>query len=84
MSSAQVQVVFVNAEKMKLKKMESIEDADIKRSFASPSMHIFRDARSLENFLVDHSWKNKNLLMMSSGNFGGLRITELGEKLKLN
>jgi UDP-N-acetylmuramate: L-alanyl-gamma-D-glutamyl-meso-diaminopimelate ligase len=84
MSSAQVQVVFVNAEKMKIKKMESIEDSDIKKSFASPSMHIFRDVTSLENFLVDHSWKNKNLLMMSSGNFGGLRITELGEKLKLN
>ena len=84
MSSAQIQVVYVNAEKMKAKKLESIEDSDIKASFASPSMHIFRDVKSLENFLVDHSWKNKNLLLMSSGNFGGLRIAELAEKLKLN
>lgn len=82
MTSAQVQVVFVNAEKLKTKKMEPIEDSDIKTSFASPSMHIFRDVKSLEKFLVDHSWKNKNLLMMTSGNFGGLRIAELAEKLK--
>ncbi len=82
MASAQVQVVFVNAEKMKAKKMEPIEDSDIIKSFASPSMHIFRDAKSLETFLIGHSWKNKNLLMMSSGNFGGLRIPELAEKMK--
>ena len=82
MASAQLQVVYVNAEKMKAKKMEPIEDSDIKNSFASPSMHIFRDAKNLEKFLTEHSWKNKNLLMMSSGNFGGLRIAELAEKLK--
>jgi UDP-N-acetylmuramate: L-alanyl-gamma-D-glutamyl-meso-diaminopimelate ligase len=82
MKSAQVQVVYVNAEKMKAKKLEPIEDSHIKTSFASPSMHIFRDVKSLENFLLDHSWKNKNLLLMSSGNFGGLRIPELAERLK--
>jgi UDP-N-acetylmuramate: L-alanyl-gamma-D-glutamyl-meso-diaminopimelate ligase len=62
--------------------MEPIEDSDIKASFASPSMHIFRDVKSLESFLAGQSWQNKNLLMMSSGNFGGLRIAELAEKLK--
>lgn len=81
MKSAQVQVVYVNAEKMKAKKLEPIEDTDIITSFACPSMHIFRDSKSLEKFLLDHSWKNKNLLMMSSGNFGGLQIPELAEKL---
>ena len=82
MASAQLQVVYVNAEKMKAKKMEPIEDSDIKKSFASPAMHIFRDVNNLETFLTERSWKNKNLLMMSSGNFGGLRIAELAEKLK--
>jgi UDP-N-acetylmuramate: L-alanyl-gamma-D-glutamyl-meso-diaminopimelate ligase len=82
MASAQLQVVYVNAEKMKAKKMEPIEDSDIKKSFASPAMHIFRDAQNLEKFLTERTWKNKNLLMMSSGNFGGLRIAELAEKLK--
>ncbi len=83
MASAQLQVVYVNAEKMKAKKMEPIEDSDIKKSFASPSMHIFRDAKNLEKFLTENAWKNKNLLMMSSGNFGGLRLAELAEKLKV-
>jgi UDP-N-acetylmuramate: L-alanyl-gamma-D-glutamyl-meso-diaminopimelate ligase len=81
MKAAQVQVVYLNAEKMNAKKLEPIEDADIKASFSSPNMHIFREVKNLEKFLLDHSWKNKNLLMMSSGNFGGLRIDELAGKL---
>lgn len=81
LKSAQVQIVYVNADKMKLKKLEPIADIDIRKAFAAPGMHIFNDAKQLEQFLHQQSWKNKNLLMMSSGNFGGLNISELAEKI---
>lgn len=83
MKSAQVQVVYFNAEKMKSKSMELLEAPDIKKAFAAPSMHIFSDAKKLEEFLLQQSWTSKNLLMMSSGNFGGLNISELAEKIKV-
>jgi UDP-N-acetylmuramate: L-alanyl-gamma-D-glutamyl-meso-diaminopimelate ligase len=81
MKSAQVQVVYYNAEKMKSKKLEPLLDADIRKSFAAPSMHIFDDAKKLGEFLLQQSWNNKNLLMMSSGNFGGLNVSELADKI---
>ncbi len=81
MKSAQIQIIYVNAEKMKLKKLEPLEDADIRKGFAAPAVHIFNDEKKLEEFLLQQSWKNKNLLMMSSGNFGGLNITKLAEKI---
>jgi UDP-N-acetylmuramate: L-alanyl-gamma-D-glutamyl-meso-diaminopimelate ligase len=84
LKSAQVQIVYVNAEKMKLKKLEPLDDADIRKAFIAPAMHIFNDAKKLEEFLIQQSWKNKNLLMMSSGNFGGLNITSLSQKLNHN
>jgi UDP-N-acetylmuramate: L-alanyl-gamma-D-glutamyl-meso-diaminopimelate ligase len=82
MKSAQVQIVYYNAEKMKVKKLEPLEDTDIRKSFGAPNMHIFNDAKKLEDFLLQHSWTNKNLLMMSSGNFGGLKISDLAEKIQ--
>jgi UDP-N-acetylmuramate: L-alanyl-gamma-D-glutamyl-meso-diaminopimelate ligase len=81
MKYAQVQVVYVNAEKMKLKKLDPLSDTEIRKAFAAPAMMVFSDAEKLNDFLIQHSWKNKNLLMMSSGNFGGLNIPALAHKL---
>ena len=82
MKSAQLQIVYFNAEKMKSKKLEPLQDTDVRKSFAAPNMHVFNDAKKLEEFLLQQSWNNKNLLMMSSGNFGGLNISDLAEKIK--
>jgi len=81
MKNAQQQVVYFNAEKMKLKKLEPLSDAEIRKAFAAPAMQVFNDAQKLEEFLLQQSWKNKNLLLMSSGNFGGLNIAALAQKL---
>ena len=84
MKSAQVQAVYVNVEKMKRKNMEPLTEADIRQSFASPNMHVFNEAKALEQFLLQQNWKNKNLLMMSSGNFGGMSLPDLAEKIKVS
>jgi UDP-N-acetylmuramate: L-alanyl-gamma-D-glutamyl-meso-diaminopimelate ligase len=73
--------VYYNPEKLKARKLESLEDADIKTAFANQQIRVFDNAQKLESFLLEQSWKNKNLLLMSSGNFGGMDITRLSEKL---
>ena len=83
MKSAQLQIVYFNAEKMKAKNLEPLEASVIRKAFAAPSMHIFNDAKTLEDFLLQQSWPSKNLLMMSSGNFGGMDISRLAEKIKV-
>jgi len=81
LKAAQVPVVYYNPAKVKAKNLEPLSEADIKTAFASSNAKVFSDATSLEEFLLQQSWKNKNLLMMSSGNFGGINIAALAEKI---
>jgi UDP-N-acetylmuramate: L-alanyl-gamma-D-glutamyl-meso-diaminopimelate ligase len=78
---AQIPAVYYNAEKMKAKNLEPLTEQDIRSAFNNPSLQIFNDAKALEQFLTSQKWKNKNLLMMSSGNFGGINIAELANKI---
>jgi UDP-N-acetylmuramate: L-alanyl-gamma-D-glutamyl-meso-diaminopimelate ligase len=81
LKAAQVPVVYFNAEKMKVKNLEPLSESDIRSAFANPAIQIFHDTASLQEFLVSQRWKNKNLLMMSSGNFGGINVAELADKI---
>lgn len=81
LKNAQVPVVYFNPEKVKAKKLEPLAESDIKSAFANPNIRVFDNTEKLEHFLMEQSWKNKNLLMMSSGNFGGIDIGKLSEKI---
>ncbi|HYG17746.1 MAG TPA: Mur ligase family protein [Ohtaekwangia sp.] len=81
MKAAQVPVVYFNPQKVKDKKLEALTEADIRNAFANPALTVFSDVNALENFLLRQTWKNKNLLLMSSGNFGGMNIASLAEKI---
>jgi UDP-N-acetylmuramate: L-alanyl-gamma-D-glutamyl-meso-diaminopimelate ligase len=81
LKNAQVPVVYFNPEKVKAKKLEPLAASDIKSAFANQQVRVFDDAVQLENFLLEQTWKNKNLLMMSSGNFGGIDLAQLSEKI---
>ena len=75
---------FVRERLVPLEKQVAEEDkvpADIRSAFASTNVKVFDDRQKLEDFLAGQSWKNKNLLMMSSGNFGGINLPSLAEKL---
>jgi UDP-N-acetylmuramate: L-alanyl-gamma-D-glutamyl-meso-diaminopimelate ligase len=81
LKSVQVPVVYFNLEKVKEKNLEALTEQDIKNAFANPSLLVFTDAAKLQDFLQQQSWKNKNLLLMSSGNFGGINLTDLTDKI---
>jgi UDP-N-acetylmuramate: L-alanyl-gamma-D-glutamyl-meso-diaminopimelate ligase len=81
LKAAQIPVVYYNQEKMKARNLEAITEADIRSAFANPEIHVFADKEKLESFLTSQKWKNKNLLMMSSGNFGGINVADLANKI---
>lgn len=81
LKAAQVPVVYFNPEKMKAKNMEMLSATEIKQAFNNQDLVVFDDVTKLEAFLHQQSWKNKNLLMMSSGNFGGIDIQSLADKV---
>jgi UDP-N-acetylmuramate: L-alanyl-gamma-D-glutamyl-meso-diaminopimelate ligase len=81
LKNAQTPIVYYNPEKIKLKNLDPLSASDIHTAFSNPNISVFDDAGKLEKFLMDQSWKNKNLLMMSSGNFGGIDIKQLSDKI---
>ena len=74
-------IVFFDPEKAKAKNLEVLAEGDIKAAFGNNTLTVFDDVKKLENFLLAQSWTNKNLLMMSSGNFAGFNIKTLADKI---
>lgn len=81
LKNAQTPVVYFNPEKVKSKKLEPISGSDIKTAFANPKIQVFDDATELESFILAQQWKEKNLLLMSSGNWGGINLRQLSDKV---
>ena len=50
---------------------------ELRKAFGRNDLHLFTDAASLSDYLLQQDWNNRNLLLMSSGNFGGLDIDKI-------
>jgi UDP-N-acetylmuramate: L-alanyl-gamma-D-glutamyl-meso-diaminopimelate ligase len=42
---------------------------------------VFTDNQRLQEFLLSKNWSNKNLLLMSSGNYNGLDLKQLSNNI---
>lgn len=81
LKQAQTAVVYYNPGKIQARKLEPLSSAEIRSAFSTPDLKVFDDATQMEQFLLSQNWKNKNLLMMSSGNFGGISLKDLSQKI---
>lgn len=81
MQAVDTPVVFFNNHALELKQLPMLEKRHIYESFNNENIEVFNDREELENFLKSISWKNKNLLLMSSGNFDGMDKQKLCEEI---
>lgn len=79
-----IPMVFVNPDTVSHKKLKLFTHDEIKEAFDREDVRYFTDRAEMESFLLDETWKEKNLLMMSSGNFDGLDINDLSKKILNN
>lgn len=63
--------VFFSPETLSVKKMPPLDADYIRNCFAHPGLQVFTTAEALDSWLTEQDWSNKNLLLMSSGRFGG-------------
>ena len=77
LNASDISVVYFSPKTLEHKKLPAITPEDIKVHFNNPNLHVFTDNDSLKDFLLSQSWRNTNLLMMSSGTFNGLDFGEL-------
>ena len=81
MNKADIPVVFFDPHAIALKKLPPITIEDVKQGFDLPNLQVFINPIDLETFIRSNDFKNKNLLMMSSGNFGGINLNNLANDL---
>ncbi|NVK82740.1 MAG: peptidoglycan synthetase [Cytophagia bacterium] len=74
-------VIFINPEAVKAKKLEMISEQELISAFGRTDLRLFTSARELEDFILSQEWNNRNLLLMSSGNFGGLDIEKIKDTI---
>jgi UDP-N-acetylmuramate: L-alanyl-gamma-D-glutamyl-meso-diaminopimelate ligase len=81
MNQANEAIVFIDRKTFEQKKITPYAAETVKNAFANDNLMFFNDPAQLLNYLEKLDITNSNLLMMSSGNFGGINLIELRNKL---
>lgn len=81
MKNADKAYVYYSPKTLSHKKLQDLSPEEVKTAFNSNNITVFTDSNDLVNALRTNNWQNKNLLMMSSGNFDGVDFDKLGEEL---
>lgn len=81
MDSADLPIVYFNPHTLEHKKLPPLSSEKVKDAFKNESIEVITDSKILLDRLNSFEWKDRNLLMMSSGNFGGLDLFKLSESI---
>ena len=73
--------VYFNPKELAHKKLPEITVEQVHEAFNRKDLKVFTSSEDLLNELKQKDWKNKNLLLMSSGNFNGVNFNELANNL---
>ncbi len=74
-------VVFYSKHALELKRLPPLPESTVKAGFGKPGLVIIQDKEELLAWLMLQSYKNVNLLLMSSGNYDGLDATALSARI---
>jgi len=83
MNAADTAIVYFNPETLRHKQLPEISPNQVKNAFGG-NMKVFTQSSDLVSFLKSINHLGSNLLLMSSGNFGGLDLTTLVKELMIN
>lgn len=75
MDMADQQIIFYSAHALEIKRLPQLSAEKIKSGFGSGQIQVYTDKEALRNLLTNQSYKDTNLLIMSSGDFDGLDFT---------
>lgn len=77
LDAADVAVVFYSPDAVKIKKLEEVTYDQIAQSFKRDDLVIYTNPADFKNYLFSQNLDNSALLLMSSGNYGGLDFDEV-------
>jgi UDP-N-acetylmuramate: L-alanyl-gamma-D-glutamyl-meso-diaminopimelate ligase len=77
LDAADVAVVFYSPDAVKIKQLEEVTYDQIAQSFQREDLIIYTNPKEFKDFLFAQNFDNSALLLMSSGNYGGLDFEEV-------
>jgi len=77
LGKADVAVVFYSPDAVKIKKLDDISYEQIAESFKRDDLIIYTNPEDFKNYLFNADLENSALLLMSSGNYGGLNFDDV-------
>ncbi len=83
LDAADEAVIFYLPESVAIKKLKEVTPEQILEAFERNDLKIYTNAASFRDFVFSQDYDNAVLLLMSSGNYGGLDLIQLKEKFSL-
>jgi len=81
LDAADVAVVFYSPHAVAIKKLDPISEAQIREAFQRDDLIVYTEPNHFQDFLKSQTFENTALLLMSSGNYGGLNFEDVKELL---
>jgi UDP-N-acetylmuramate: L-alanyl-gamma-D-glutamyl-meso-diaminopimelate ligase len=82
LDAADSAVVFYSPHAVEIKKLAAVTEKQITDAFEREDLVVFTNPSDFKNYLFSQSFDNTSLLLMSSGNYGGLDFDEVKGVLK--
>ena len=70
-------LIYYSIKELKRKKINIFYKQDIINLINHDKVIVFNDSSRIKEFILQENWNNKNLLLMTSGNFNGLNFNDL-------
>ena len=82
LNDADKAVVFYSPNAVKIKKLDAVSSTQILKAFQREDLVVFTDPAAFQDYLFEQDFTDTSLLLMSSGNYGGLDFEKVKEILK--
>lgn len=81
MNKADKALVYYNHHAIELKRLEELSIELVEKAFDKEGLKVTTDSSEFVQFVKQNAEDNTNILIMSSGNFGGVNIKQLAEEV---
>lgn len=81
MDKADEAIVYFNPHTLEHKGLESISKEEVEKAFLPSKVKVYNESDELKTYLESIDFRNKILLLMTSGNFDGIKLDEFAQSL---
>ncbi len=77
LNAADIATVFYLPESVAIKKLDPVSPQQISEAFECDDLNVFTEASAFRDFVFEQEYADSVVLLMSSGNYGGLDLEEV-------